>query len=399
MTSHPTRVAIIAGARTPIARRAGAFAGVRAHELGAIAIREALRRANIEGSHIDDVTLGSTLAPEGNLARVAWLAAGGAIETPARSIDRQCGSGIDAVWLGAQTIRSGAGDTLLVGGAESMTHEPFQLERTMRAAPTTPPSFLRRALSTDVIGDPIMGITAENLAKQYSISREAQDEYAYESQQKTAQAIESNFFADAITPVETTSGTVDQDEHPRPETTLEGLAKLRPVFAADGTVTAGNASGINDGAAALIVSGETSATQAGATPLAWVLDAAVAGVDPNVMGIGPVPAIRKLLKRTGWSLDDVHVIEINEAFAVQVLACLKELDLDRERVNSWGGAIAHGHPIAATGSILVMKAIDQLSRRGGGKAIVSACIGGGQGIALAIEKDSCTPGPTGWTQP
>ena len=387
---------IIAGARTPIGRRSGAFVELHAKDLGALAIREAIRRAGVESAEVDDVTLGSTLAPEGNLARVAWLQSGGAVSVPARSIDRQCGSGIDAVWLAAQAIGTGSAKLILAGGAESMTHEPFQLERTVKGAPMTPPKFLRRELSTDEIGDPIMGITAENLARQYGISREAQDTYAVESQRNMAQAQANGYLADALVKVDTKGGVVDVDEHPRPQTSREGLAKLRPVFEQDGTVTAGNASGINDGAAAVLVTSEAHAAELGAAPLARIVDGAVVGVDPNTMGIGPAPAIERLLSRTGWALDDVDVIEINEAFAVQVLAVLHDLGLDRDRVNRWGGAIAHGHPIAATGTMLVMKAIDQLSRRGGGKAIVSACIGGGQGIALALQMDQRDPGPTNW---
>ncbi|NLT27435.1 MAG: thiolase family protein [Microbacteriaceae bacterium] len=376
---------IIAMARTPIGRRAGGLRELVAHELGGAAIAAAVDRAEIEASTIDDVIMGCTLAATGNTARVAALAAGLEVETPGLTIDRQCGSGINAVALAADGIRLGARATI-AGGTESMTNEPYLLARPPRAYSPTPPAFLRRALSTDEIGDPGMGTTAENLAQRYGIGREEQDSYALRSQQRYADHAEA--FGVDIVPITGSSRSttvIDADEHPRPETSADALAALRPAFAVDGTVTAGNASGINDAAAALVLVGDEVLAESGATPLAAVGPSTVAGVDPNIMGIGPVPAIRRLLARTGRKLDDYAVIEINEAFAVQVLACQRELGLADDRVNVWGGAIAHGHPIAATGAILVQKAIRQLQERGGGLAIVSACIGGGQGIAIEIE--------------
>ncbi|WP_198411144.1 thiolase family protein [Microbacterium suaedae] len=391
------RAAIISGARTPIGRRGGSLAEFEARDLGAVALAEALERATVDPQEVDDVVMGVTLAPDGNPARVAWLQAGLPVTVPARTIDRQCGSGIDAVWLAAQAVSAGAADTVVAGGAESMTREPFQLERSLRPSPPVPPSFLRRRLASDAAGDPAMGTTAENLAERFAIGREDQDAFAATSQQRYENA-RAKGWIDGIAAVPTKNGVVRADEHPRPTTTREALAALRPAFHVNGSVTAGNSSGINDGAAAVVVVGEEEAIRRRARAIAWVVDGVVTGVDPKVMGVGPVPAIRRLLARTGWSFDDVDVIEINEAFAVQVLACAQELDLDISRVNAWGGAIAHGHPIAATGTALVMKAVDQLARAGGGRAIVSACIGGGQGIALAIERDASPAGPAGWNQ-
>ncbi|WP_200330804.1 thiolase family protein [Leucobacter sp. L43] len=390
------RAAIVAGSRTPIGRRGGAFATLRARDLGAAAIAETLARSTVEPEAVDDVVLGSTLAPEGNPARVAALQAGVPIRVPARSIDRQCGSGIDSVWMAAQAITSGAMDIVLAGGMESMTHEPFQLERSARAFAPTPPQFLARELSPAALGNPGMGTTAENLAESYAISRSEQDRYACTSQRRMADATAAGVLDEAIVPVTVGSTRIERDEHPRPDTTEEKLGALRPAFLPGGTVTAGNASGINDGASCVMVMSEDEVRRRDLAPLAWVVDGAVVGVDPNVMGIGPAPAIGTLLDRTGWRLDEVDVIEINEAFAVQVLACAADLGIDSDRVNAWGGAIAHGHPIAATGTVLIMKAIDQLARAGGGRAIVSACIGGGQGIALAIERDRSAPGVAGW---
>ncbi|WP_201612628.1 thiolase family protein [Gulosibacter hominis] len=375
---------IIAMARTPIGRRAGSLAEFQAHELGGIAIAGAVERAglDIKTVEFDDIIMGCTLAATGNTARVAALQAGLRVENAALTIDRQCGSGINAVALAADAIRLGA-HTTLAGGAESMTNEPYLLARSPKPYSPVPPQFLRRGLSTEQIGDPGMGITAENLAERYHIAREAQDEFALRSQERYQLGREA--FAADIVPVTTRGGEITADEHPRPESSLAGLAKLRPAFAANGTVTAGNASGINDAAGALVLVSDAQLARLGAQSLATVGQWAVAGVDPNIMGIGPVPAIRRLLAKTQRTLDDYLVIEINEAFAVQVLACVAELGIDAERVNAWGGAIAHGHPIAATGAILVQKVVRQLQGRGGGRGLVAACIGGGQGIALEVE--------------
>jgi len=265
------------------------------------------------------------------------------------------------------------------------------MEPPSKAFDRTPPRFIQRQLSPERIGNPTMGITAENLAVKYGISREEQDRYALRSQQRMAQAMREGRFREQIIPIQVPQRKgdpiwFDTDEHPRPETTLEALAKLPPAFKPDGTVTAGNASGVNDGASALVVMERKLAERRGLDILATVRTYAVAGVDPNIMGIGPVPAVQKLLKKTGLTLDDIDLIELNEAFAVQVLACDRELHLDWDKVNVNGGAIAHGHPIAATGAILTTKLVYEMKRRNVRRGIVTACIGGGQGIAVLLER-------------
>lgn len=387
LTSSPSlnqTSVITSAARLPIGRRAGGFAALDGVQLGAKVLSALVEKSNVPSEHFTDVIMGNTLSHYGNPARVAALQAGISVETPGLTIDRQCGSGINAATL-AGSLAKVDGGVFIAGGMESMTNEPFQLARTARAFDATPPKFLRRELSTQEIGDPTMGTTAEHLASKYGIARAEQDHFAALSQHRYAEAQASGKYNQFLVPVELADGTiVDKDEHPRPGTTEDKLARLRPAFAEDGTVTAGNASGINDGAAALTVTNSHIAEELGLPVLAELGQSAVTGVDPKIMGIGPVPAIQNLLNRTGRTLADYDFVEINEAFAVQVLACVKELSLDLDKVNPLGGAIAHGHPIAATGAILIQKAITELTERGGGRAIVSACIGGGQGIATEV---------------
>jgi acetyl-CoA C-acetyltransferase len=283
------------------------------------------------------------------------------------------------------------GEVFVAGGAESLTRRPYLMARPTKAFQRTAPEFFTPPLAPLSIGNPPMGITAENLAEQYGISREEQDEFAYHSQRKMAQAMREGRFKEQILPLEVPDGKggtriFDTDEHPRPDTTLEGLAKLKPVFKPGGTVTAGNSSGINDGAAALVLMSRRRAEQLGLEILGTVRAMAVAGVDPNIMGIGPVPAVRKLLKQTGLRLEDIDLVEINEAFAAQVLACDRELHFDPDRLNVNGGAIAHGHPIAGTGAILATKLLYEMKRRGARYGLLTACIGGGQGIATLFER-------------
>lgn len=383
--SAATTPVITAAVRTPIGRRAGSLAGHEASELGGLVIREAVRRSAVSPDEITDVIFGNTLSHQGNVARVAALHAGLGAGVPGVTIDRQCGSGINTVGLAAQAVLAGGG-IYVAGGAESMSREPFLLERSPRGFAPAPPRFLRRELAPADLGDPPMGTTAENIATQYGISREAQDLFASESQARMAGAVARGAFDGELIGVTLADGTLfARDEHPRPETSLEALAKLRPAFSADGSVTAGNASGINDGAAATVVMSAAEAEARGLTPLARVLGWAVAGVDPDVMGLGPIPATRKLLAQTGLGLDDFDLIELNEAFAVQAIACRDELGINPEKLNVLGGAIAHGHPIAATGTILIAKIIAELRLRGLRRGLVTACIGGGQGIALALE--------------
>jgi acetyl-CoA C-acetyltransferase len=383
---------IVSAVRTAIGRQGGALAGVPAHALGAEVIKEAVKRANIQPELIDDVIFGNVLSGGGNIARLTALQTGLSIEIPGITVDRQCGSGINAVNLAAQAIKAGDGDVYIAGGTESMSRAPYLMERPEKPYSSAPPSFKKSQLSPKEIGDPPMGITAENLAEKYKITREEQDEFALHSQQRMAAAIEEGRFEEQIVPIPipVKKGEpilFNKDEHPRPQTTLEALSKLQPAFLKGGTVTAGSSSGLNDAASALVIMSREKAEELGITPLAVIRSYAVAGVDPNIMGIGPVPAVRKVLEKSGLSLDEIDLIEINEAFAVQVLACNRELEMNLEKVNVNGGAIAHGHPLGATGAILMTKAIYELKRTGGRYALITACIGGGQGIATIIERE------------
>ncbi|EZP76741.1 acetyl-CoA acetyltransferase [Parageobacillus genomosp. 1] len=383
---------IVSAVRTAIARQGGALATVPAHIFGAEVIKEAMRRANIGPEMVDDVIMGNVLSGGGNIARLTALQTGLSLELTGLTVDRQCGSGINAVNLAAQAIRAGDGDVYIAGGVESMSRAPYLMDRPEKPYSSTPPSFRKSQLSPKEIGDPPMGITAENLVKKYGISREEQDEFALRSQQKMARAMQEGRFKEQIVPitVPVKKGepiVFDTDEHPRPNTTMEALAKLPPAFLEGGTVTAGNSSGLNDGASALVIMSREKAEELGLTPLAVIRAYAVAGVDPNIMGIGPVPATRKVLKKAGLTLDDMDLIEINEAFAAQVIACDRELNMNPEKVNVNGGAIAHGHPLGATGAILITKAVYELQRSGGRYALITACIGGGQGIATIIERE------------
>lgn len=383
---------IVSAVRTPIGRQGGALASLNAHEFGAVVIKEALSRAGVNANQVEDVIFGNVLSGGGNIARLTALQTGLSLEIPGLTIDRQCGSGINAVNLAAQAIKSGAGDIYVAGGTESMSRAPYLMDRPTKAYSPVPPRFRSAQLSPKEIGDPPMGITAENLVKKYHISREEQDAYALRSQQRMAAAMEQEFFKQQIVPIDISVRkgapiTFTVDEHPRPNTTLEGLAKLPPAFLEDGTVTAGSSSGLNDAASALVLMSREKASELGLKPLAVVRDYAVSGVDPNIMGIGPVPATRKLLKRSGLRLDDIDFVELNEAFASQVIACNRELEIPEEKLNVNGGAIAHGHPLGATGAILLTKAIYELQRTNKHTAIITACIGGGQGIATLIERE------------
>ncbi|KAB2338585.1 thiolase family protein [Cytobacillus depressus] len=384
---------IISAVRTPIARQGGALATVPAHVFGAEVIKEAIKQANIDPESIDDIIFGNVLSGGGNIARLTALQTGLSLSLPGLTIDRQCGSGINAVILAAQSIQSGAGDIYVAGGTESMSRAPYLMDRAEKAYSPTLPTFRKSQLSPKEIGNPPMGITAENLVSKYHISREEQDEFALRSQQRMARALEEGRFTEQIVPISIPVRKGDpilfkKDEHPRPQTTIEALAKLQPAFLEGGTVTAGNSSGLNDAASALVIMAREKAEELGLAPLATIHAAAVAGVDPNIMGIGPVPAIKKVIEKSGLSLEQMDMIELNEAFAAQVIACDRELHMDMEKLNVNGGAIAHGHPLGATGAILVTKAVHELKRSDGKYALISACIGGGQGIATIIERES-----------
>jgi acetyl-CoA C-acetyltransferase len=383
---------IVSAVRTAIGRQGGALAAIPAHVLGAVVIKEAVKRANIDPEMIDDVLMGNVLSGGGNIARLTALQTGLSLNLPGITVDRQCGSGINAITLAAQAIRAGDGDIYIAGGTESMSRAPYLMDRPEKPYSASPPSFRKSQLSPKEIGDPPMGITAENLVGKYQITREEQDEFACMSQQRMKIAMEEGRFDEQIVsisiPVKKSEPFVFKtDEHPRPQTTNEALSKLAPAFLKDGTVTAGNSSGLNDASAALVIMSREKAEELNLTPLAVIRAYSVAGVDPNIMGIGPVPAVKKVMEKSGLTVEEMDIIEINEAFAAQVLACNRELNMDLEKVNVNGGAIAHGHPLGATGAILATKAVYELKRSNGRYALITACIGGGQGIAAIIEKE------------
>jgi len=383
---------IVSAVRTAIGKQGGTLASVPPHIFGAEVIKEAMKRVNVMPEMVEDVILGNVLSGGGNIARLTVLQTGLSIELPGLTIDRQCGSGISAVMLAAQAILAGDGDVYVAGGVESMSRAPYLMDRPEKPYSTVPPKIRKSQLSPTEIGNPPMGLTAENLAKKYEISRDEQDEFAANSQQKMKRAIDEGRFTEQIVPIDIPIRkgnpiVFSQDEHPRPQSTKEVLSKLPPAFLEAGSVTAGNSSGLNDAAAALVVMSREKAEELGIKPLALIKAHAVAGVDPTIMGIGPVPATRKVMEKTGLSLDEMDIIEINEAFAAQVIACDRELNMDSEKVNVNGGAIAHGHPLGATGAILLTKAVYELERIKGRYALITACIGGGQGIAAIIERE------------
>ena len=389
-----TDIVILSGARTAIGTFGGALAGTTPIDLATVATRAALERAGVEGGQIGHVAFGHVINTEPRdmyLSRVAAMQAGIPEGTPAMNVNRLCGSGAQAVVSVVQNLMLGDADFGLAGGAENMSRSPYILPAArwgQKMGDAEVSDMMLGALSCP-FGTGHMGVTAENVAAEHDISREAQDAFAMESQTRAAKAIAEGRFADQITPVQVKvkRDMVDfvTDEHPK-ATSLDQLAGLRAVFQKDGSVTAGNASGINDGAAAIVMARAEAAEAAGLKPRARVLGYAHAGVRPEVMGIGPVPAVENLLKRTGLGIGDFDVIESNEAFAAQALAVNKGLGLDAAKVNPNGGAIALGHPVGATGAIITIKALYELERIGGSKALITMCIGGGQGIALAIER-------------
>ncbi len=389
-----TGIVFLSGARTAIGTFGGSFAGTPPITLGAHVARAALARAGIEGDRIGHVVFGHIINTEPRdmyLSRVAAMEAGVPDTVPAMNINRLCGSGAQAIVSAAQSLMLGDAEFALAGGAECMSRSPYILPAArwgQKMGDVGAQDMMLGALNCP-FGTGHMGVTAENVAAEHGVSREDQDAFAMESQTRAAAAIAEGRFKDQIVPFEIAGRkgptVVDTDEHPK-ATSLEALAGLRPVFRKDGSVTAGNASGINDGAAALVLATESAAAQAGLTPRARLIGYAHSGVRPEVMGIGPIPAVEALLARTGLTVDDFDVIESNEAFAAQAIAVNRALGLDPAKVNPNGGAIALGHPLGATGAILTVKAIAELERTGGKRAIVTMCIGGGQGIALALER-------------
>lgn len=382
---------IVSAVRTAIGKCGGTLGRIPPQNLGAAVIKEALKRINLDPGEIEDVIFGNVLNTGGAIARLCSLMAGVPIEVPGLTIDRQCGSGLSAVNVAAQAIMAGIGDVYIAGGTESMSLQPFVMERSDFFNRIPPQWRLGFKLSPEEIGNPDMGITAENLAEKYQISRQEQDEFALSSQQKMARAQAEGYFKSQIVPLTVPQGKkdpiiFDTDEFPRPQTTLEGLAKLQPAFKKGGTVTAGNSSGLNDAASAVVLMSAEKAKSLGLKPMAKVRAFAVAGVDPNIMGIGPVPSTMKALKRAGLSLSDIDLIEANEAFAAQTLAVDRELKFDMSKVNVNGGAIAHGHPIAATGGVLTTKLVYEMEHRDVQFGLITACIGGGQGVATILER-------------
>ncbi len=389
-------IAILAATRTAIGAFQGGLSSLPAQALGAHLIGAILRDTGVAPEQIDEVILGQILtAGSGqNPARQAAVQAGLPYDVPSMAINKLCGSGLKAVHLAAQAIALGDADLVLAGGQESMSLAPYVLPKArtgLRLGHAQLEDSLIRDGLTDAFHDYHMGITAENLAEKYAITREQQDAFAAASQEKAIDAVVTGRFRDEITPIEIPQRkgdpvVVDTDEQPRAGTTADALAKLKPAFRKDGTVTAGNASTINDGAAVLLLASADKAKALGLPVLAWVKSWASAGVDPAIMGIGPVPATRKTLEKAGWTLADLDLIEANEAFAAQSLAVAKDLQWDMDKVNVNGGAIALGHPIGASGARVLVTLIHELIRRDAHKGLATLCIGGGQGVGIAIER-------------
>ncbi len=388
-------VVVVSGVRTAVGTYGGSLKDVAVTDMAAKVTAEALSRAQLTGEEVGQVVFGNVIHSEPQdmyLARVAALNGGIAEKTPALTLNRLCGSGLQAVITAAQQIQLGLCDTVVAGGAESMSRAPYHL----------PTARFGQRMGDGAMIDPMvsaltcpfnhihMGVTAENVAEKYGVSREDQDAYAAEGHQRAQEAIESGRFEGQILPIELKSrkGTVEfkQDEHVRFDCKVEDMTKLRPVFKKDGTVTAGNASGLNDGAAALVMMERSAAEAKGLPVLGRLVDYAVHGVDPKIMGIGPVPVIQQILERQGLGVNDIDVYEVNEAFAAQALAVARQLELPAERLNPNGSGIALGHPIGATGAVITVKALYELARVGGRYAMVSLCIGGGQGVAALFER-------------
>jgi 3-oxoadipyl-CoA thiolase len=389
------RAVVISAVRTPVGRYGGALSAVRPDDLAAAAITAAVDRARVDAGEIEDVYFGcANQAGEDNrnVARMAVLLAGLPESVAGVTVNRLCASGLSAIVSACHAVAAGDGELFVAGGVESMSRAPFVTGKPDKAFPRGDRTAYDTTLGWRFPNPRLeakfplesMGETGENVAERWAVTREDQDDFALQSQQRWAEAAESGRFADELIPV----GDVERDEHPRPDTDREKLAALKPAFRADGTVTAGNASGINDGAAALVVASAEKAAALGVEPLAEFVGSAVAGVDPRVMGIGPVPAVRKLLARVGIDVADIDLVELNEAFASQSLAVIRELGLDADRVNVNGGAIAIGHPLGMSGARLVVTLVHELRRRGGRYGLATLCVGVGQGQAALFKAPS-----------
>lgn len=394
-------VFIIDAVRTPMGRFGGALAGMRPDDLAAHVIAALVARNNVAGTEVDDVVWGAAnQAGEDNrnVARMALLLAGLPVEVPGATVNRLCGSGLEAVNSGYRLIRTGEGTVVIAGGSESMTRAPFVMSKASKPFDRDVEMhdtalgwrFVNPRLN-EMYGSEAMGKTAENVRRDLGITRKAQDAFAVESHRRAIEAMDGGRFKDEIVPLEIPQRkgdplVVDRDEPPRPDTSLDRLAGLRPVFETDGTVTAGNSSGLNDGAAAVLLADQATSERNGWTPLARIVSSAVAGVEPSRMGLGPVPATLKALDRAGLTTGDLDLVELNEAFAAQSLACIEKLGLDRERVNVNGGAIALGHPLGCSGARILTTLVHELKRRDARYGLATMCIGVGQGIATVVER-------------
>lgn len=389
-------VVIVSAVRTPVGAFGGVFKNVSAVQLGTIVAKEALKRANVDPAIVEEVIFGNVLqAGLGqNVARQISVHAGVPIETPSYTVNKVCGSGLKTVALAAQSIMAGDADIVLAGGTENMSQAPYLLKSArwgQRMGDGSIEDYMVKDGLWDIFNDTHMGITAENIAEKYSFTREEQDNLALVSQNRAEEAIKSGRFKDEIVAVEVPQRRkdpilVDTDEFPRFGTTIEALGKLRPAFKKDGTVTAGSASGINDGAAAFIVMSKEKAEELGLTPLATIASYASAGVDPSVMGTGPIPASKKALAKIDMTVEDLDLVEANEAFAAQALSVIKELNLDTEITNVNGGAIALGHPIGASGARILVTLLHEMAKRDAKNGLATLCIGGGQGIAMIVKR-------------
>jgi acetyl-CoA C-acetyltransferase len=387
-------VVIVNAVRTPIGTFNGVLGGIPAHKLGVVVLKEILKRTGVAPADISEVILGQILTAHcgPNPARRASLDAGIPQETPAWGMNQLCGSGLRAVALGYQAIKNGDSIIVLAGGQESMTQSPHAIP--LRSGVKMGPATMQDTMLYDALVDPFhnvhMGVTAENIAKKFGITRQEQDEFAVSSQQKAGAAMKSGRFKDEIVPVVIPSKkgdiTVDTDEHPKPDTTMETLTKLKPAFDKEGTVTAGNASGINDGAAVVMLMTAAEAKKRGLKLLATIKSWAHAGVDPAIMGTGPIPASKKALAKAGWTVNDLDLIEANEAFAAQAISVNRELGWDLTKVNVNGGAIALGHPVGASGARVLTTLLYEMQKRDAKKAIATLCIGGGMGVAMCLER-------------
>ncbi len=381
---------IVSAVRTPIGKYAGMLADFEAYELGGMVVKEAVRRAGIDPSEIEEVYMGNAEGAPGNLGRVVALEADLPVTVPGIQFDRQCASGLETICMAAAMIESGHGEVYVAGGAESQTNNPYFMTKTKRPYSYAYPAFNYVMMSPPKYGNPDMGMTAENVLDKYPVSREKLDAFALESHRRALKAIDEGAFKEQILPITIKKKgkeiVLDTDESPRAETSMEQLSKLKPIFKKDGFVTAGNSCPMNDGAAAVVMMSSDKAKKLGIKPLLKVKGFASVGLDPHIMGFGPIGAVRKLLDKTGVSLDEVELIELNEAFASQAIGCIEQLGLDPARVNPNGGAIALGHALGATGAVLTTKAAYAMKNAKKKYAIVTMCVGGGEGAAAMFEK-------------